>query len=112
MFNDNAETFLREYLKDETSVIIQPGETYVRESQDYEEASETFFVYEEATVGSKGDHVQVLQQLLINRGYLSGSADGIFGKKTAEAVKKAQADYGFEQTGVADEAFLRVFYAN
>lgn len=112
VFVENAEEFLREYLKDETSVIVQPGETYVRKSQDYEDASETFFVYEEMAVGSKGDHVQILQQLLINRGYLSGKADGIFGKMTAAAVQKAQADLGVEQTGVADEAFLRAFYTN
>lgn len=112
VFKDNAEAFLREYLKDETSVIVQPGETYVREAQENEEASENFFGYEEMTVGSKGDHVQVLQQLLINRGYLSDKADGIFGNKTAEAVKDAQADFGFEQNGVANEAFLRAFYGN
>ncbi|MBP3651523.1 MAG: peptidoglycan-binding protein, partial [Clostridia bacterium] len=112
VFKDNAEVFLREYLKDETSVIVRPGESYVREPQDDGEANEMPIVYEEMAVGSKGEHVQILQQLLINRRYLSDSADGVFGKKTAEAVKNAQADFGLEQTGVADEAFLRVFCAS
>ena len=43
-------------------------------------------------------------------GYLSGKPDGQFGQWTAAAVKEAQKDLGFEQTGVADAAFLDVLY--
>ena len=56
------------------------------------------------SVGSKGEDVKRLQQALIDRGYLVGNADGIFGNKTAEAVKKAQADFGMPQNGAADAA--------
>ena len=38
--------------------------------------------------GSKGDDVQELQDMLIDMGFLDGSADGKFGSKTAAAVKK------------------------
>ena len=48
------------------------------------------------------DAVAALQQALIDLGCLSGKADGIFGKKTAEAVRRFQAACGLEVTGVAD----------
>lgn len=116
VFLDNAESFLREYLKDESSVIVRPGESYVRETRDYAESSEVHVelpvTYKEAEVGSKGDYVKTIQQALIDQGYLSDSADGIFGKKTAAAVKSAQADFGLEQTGIADDAFQKMLYAD
>ena len=68
--------------------------------------------YEESTVGSKGYHVQILQKALKEQGSLSDKAEGIFGPKTASAVKNAQADLGLEQTGVADVTFLKALYAN
>ena len=37
--------------------------------------------------GSRGDDVRRLQQALIQLGFLSGSADGVFGNKTEEAVR-------------------------
>lgn len=40
--------------------------------------------------GSKGEEVKRLQALLKEYGFLNGSADGIFGKKTEQAVKQAQ----------------------
>ena len=36
--------------------------------------------------GSKGDQVRQVQQKLIEYGYMKGSADGIFGKQTYDAV--------------------------
>ena len=52
--------------------------------------------------GSSGDDVLKLQQRLISLGYLSGSADGAFGNKTAEAVKLFQLEVGLNATGIAD----------
>lgn len=52
--------------------------------------------------GSSGDDVLKLQQRLISLGYLSGSADGAFGNKTAEAVKLFQQEVGLNATGIAD----------
>lgn len=74
-------------------------------------AAKVSVFYEESTVGSKGYHVQILQQALIEQGYISDKADGIFGPKTASAVKNAQADLGLEQTGIADVTFLKALYA-
>lgn len=36
--------------------------------------------------GSRGEQVRLIQEQLIRYGYLSGSADGIFGQKTYDAV--------------------------
>ena len=40
-----------------------------------------------------------------------GKPDGQFGQWTASAVKQAQKDFGLEQTGVADAAFLEILYS-
>ncbi len=52
--------------------------------------------------GSTGNAVKGLQQRLIELGYLSGSADGIFGSGTKSALMQFQAAAGLEATGVAD----------
>ena len=51
-----------------------------------------------------------LQARLIELGYLSGTADGNFGQMTEDAIKAAQAAFGLEQTGVADNAFQQKLY--
>ena len=43
--------------------------------------------YEELTIGAKGDLVMALQNKLIALGYLTGTADGHYGRMTADAVK-------------------------
>lgn len=61
------------------------------------------FVRAEAAVltwGSKGDQVRQVQQRLIQYGYLNGSADGIFGKKTYDAVVWFQRKNGLSVDGV------------
>ena len=52
--------------------------------------------------GDSGERVAALQKRLIALGYLSGSADGEYGKKTQDAVKAYQKAAGLEQTGVCD----------
>jgi peptidoglycan hydrolase-like protein with peptidoglycan-binding domain len=49
--------------------------------------------------GSRGDDVKELQEELTKLGLLSGAADGIFGPKTEEAVKKCQALFGLDADG-------------
>ena len=62
--------------------------------------------------GSRGDDVVKLQQALIEKGVLNGAADGIFGNMTAAAVSAMQEQFGMEQTGIADQAFLDQLYAD
>ncbi len=57
-------------------------------------------------VGSTGNDVKSLQKQLIELGYLSGTADGIYGRKTAEAVKAFQKASKLSADGVAGEKTL------
>ncbi|MBP5729555.1 MAG: peptidoglycan-binding protein [Clostridia bacterium] len=57
-------------------------------------------------VGSTGTDVQTLQQKLIELGYLKGSADGVFGNKTAAAVKAYQKASNLTADGVAGSQTL------
>ena len=67
-------------------------------------------VYTTLQRGVKSDEVLMMQNRLIELGYLSGTVDGSFGPKTEEAIKSAQAAFGLEQTGIADAAFQQKLY--
>lgn len=62
--------------------------------------------------GSKGNNVLLLQQRLIELGYLSSGADGKYGSKTESAVKLFQETMGLTVTGTADLLTLKYVYAN
>lgn len=53
--------------------------------------------------GSCGKHVEYLQQMLTSKGYNAGSADGIFGIKTLDAVKTFQSENGLSIDGVVGQ---------
>ena len=61
--------------------------------------------------GSSGAEVSNLSTALLSLGYFDGEVTSNFTTKTTEAVKRIQAACGKEQTGVADEALLRVIYS-
>ncbi len=50
--------------------------------------------------GSKGENVRSVQQRLADLGYPTGTADGVFGYKTHQAVRYFQDALGQDQTGV------------
>lgn len=54
--------------------------------------------------GIVGPAVKALQELLNKCGYNCGNADGIFGEKTEDAVKRFQTDHGLKVDGIAGEA--------
>src|SRR5439155_9893452 len=58
------------------------------------------------SVGTSGDDVRALQQLLIKRGFHL-SADGQFGPQTLAAVKRAQSAYGLTVDGLVGPATIR-----
>lgn len=66
--------------------------------------------YATLDVGNSGSEVQTLQQALIDKGFLDGSADGVYGNGTAGAVKAFQETAGLEATGVADARTRRALY--
>ncbi|MBQ8637057.1 MAG: spore cortex-lytic enzyme [Clostridia bacterium] len=63
-------------------------------------------VYALSKRGSTGSEVRQIQQRLIQWGYLSGTADGIYGAKTEAAVKRFQRNNGLTPDGIAGAATL------
>lgn len=61
--------------------------------------------------GAKGQDVKAMQERLIDLHYLSGTADGDFGSKTAQAVKDFQLVNGFSQDGVAGPQTLESLFS-
>lgn len=57
--------------------------------------------------GSKGSEVKELQQKLTQLGYQLGKADGVYGKKTEDAVKRFQKNRGLKVDGVAGEKTIK-----
>lgn len=57
-------------------------------------------------VGSRGQEVRNIQSRLKAWGYYSGQVDGIYGSKTAAAVKKFQKKHGLRVDGIAGPATL------
>lgn len=53
------------------------------------------------TIGSSGEIVAALQQVLLEQGFDPGAVDGLYGYQTAEAVAQYQAAAGLEVDGVA-----------
>lgn len=53
---------------------------------------------------SYSNGVLILQQKLIELGYLTGEPDGVYGSDCENAIKKYQQDHGLEVTGIADVA--------
>ena len=50
--------------------------------------------------GMSGAEVQSVQNMLIDAGYLTDGADGVFGSGTEAAVKRFQADHGLDTDGI------------
>ncbi|MBR1983435.1 MAG: spore cortex-lytic enzyme [Clostridia bacterium] len=57
--------------------------------------------------GSRGTQVKTMQTKLKNWGYYKGSVDGIFGKKTKEAVKLFQKRNGLKVDGIVGNQTLK-----
>lgn len=60
--------------------------------------AKTYFAHN-LTIGSRGDEVKQLQELLIAKGYLKGTATGYFGGLTKAGLMKLQKEYGLPSTG-------------
>ena len=60
--------------------------------------------------GSKGEVVELVQRMLNEKGYACGSADGIFGTKTKNAVEKYQKAKGLSADGiVGNNTYAKLF---
>lgn len=56
--------------------------------------------------GQESESVRVMQQMLIDLGYLSGQADGKFGYQTAQALRRFQRENKLTADGVAGSATI------
>lgn len=56
--------------------------------------------FRDLSQGARGDDVTQLQQFLVDTGFLTGSADGVFGSGTTRAVRAWQRSLGVERDGV------------
>ncbi len=64
-------------------------------------------------IGAKGDDVVMLQSRLIDLGYLTGKADGVFGAKTGAALTAFQLRNGLSADGVAGtKTYKKLFSAD
>lgn len=57
--------------------------------------------------GDSGAEVMELQQLLLGAGWLFEEPDGVFGKRTEQAVRQYESHAGLKADGIADEAMLK-----
>ena len=60
--------------------------------------------------GMSGDEVRTLQQALIDQRYLSGSADGVYGRNTEAAVRAFQKKNGLHADGLAGAKTQEALY--
>ena len=60
--------------------------------------------------GMRGEEVRQMQAALIRLGYLGGTADGIFGTNTENAVKKFQKSSRLKADGLAGSKTLEILY--
>jgi len=82
---------------------------------DLDEFTETILGWygNDAAEGSSGNGVAYLQQTLIDRGFLTGTADGIFGSSTRDAILALQQYCGLEPTGTVDhDTLLHIYYSS
>ena len=58
-------------------------------------------------IGSRSEEVRNIQKVLKEKGYYTGSIDGIFGTRTKNAVIKFQKDMGLKADGIAGKQTLK-----
>ena len=74
-------------------------------------ASQSASGFDEKLSNAEGDHAWLMrqvQQRLIDLGYLNDKTDGIYGNKTAAALRAFQKKSGLEETGIIDETTLEL----
>ena len=74
-------------------------------------APQQSIVWTTLRAGMSGTDVQQLQENLIQLGYLSGKADGVYGVKTVAAVRAFQKANGLTQDGTAGVNTLKALYS-
>lgn len=111
--------FENAYGRVETGVATQLMQVYLfsdnakiySESKYQASATQSAGGYSTLQKGDMGTKVASLQNRLIELGYLSGSATGIFDTATENAVKEFEAAYGRQRTGIATESMQSYLFS-
>ena len=74
--------------------------------------SSTAATYTTLKQGSNGESVKKLQKRLIELGYLTGSADGDYGRATTDAVQAFQKQAGLTADGIAGASTQKAVYSS
>ncbi len=74
-------------------------------------AAPTAYAYETLRKGMAGDAVRLMQEGLINLGYLAGPSDGVYGDATVSAVRSFQRINGLTVDGTAGPSTLSLLYS-
>ena len=64
--------------------------------------------FADVQLGDKGEEVEEIQRLLIEKNFLTGEADGIFGEATENALKDFQKSSGLEADGICGAETLKI----
>ncbi len=67
--------------------------------------------YISAQKGDEGENVQKIQQRLIDKGYLTGTADGIFGGGTQKSIIAFQTQNNLTASGIADAEMQELLFS-
>lgn len=78
---------------------------------------ESIYVYQTLQLGDRDQsdgaaYIVMLQNRLIQLGFLAGAADGVYGQDTETAVKQFQKFNGLEANGVADAATQTLLFSD
>lgn len=96
---------MKEYIR--VATIVTPTAT----PKPVATAQPTDSGYQLLQSGSRGDHVTALQEALIELGFLTGKADGIYGSGTAQAVMAFQRKNNYPVTGIADQNLQALIFS-
>lgn len=98
---------------------VTPGPTIMPTSKPIAtlkpKSATTIVTYETLRIGDSGEAVTRLQQALIDLGYLNDTADGVFGKKTGEAVRLFNIQHNsgeFESDAVAWNTMQQLLFSD
>ncbi len=94
-FNEMAAGAVRAYQQDRQLIVNGMLDERTRTRLDEEK-----YVYRE---GMRGEDILALQEMLAALGYLQGSADGLYGQGTAQAVRAFQEENNIMLSGEMDE---------
>ena len=95
-YNNQTGWVVKDYIKLASIITTNPDSGAIMNPSDQDDG------YQLLQSGADGNHVTALQEALIELGFLRGTADGIYGSATAQAVMAFQRANSYPVNGYAD----------